>query len=149
MNKESMNILAIDAHPDDIEYGCAGSLVKYRQQGHRIFLLVVTNGACKGDSKIRKQEQLEAARIMDAEDVFFGDYPDTQLTCGRELIMFIEDIARKVQPDFAFVPSRRTHIRTTEPWRKPRYLPAGRSSRTCSITMACPRRTSHQAFLWI
>ena len=99
-----MTILAIGAHPDDIEYGCAGSLIKYRQQGHRIFLLVVTNGACKGDPEVRKTEQMEAARIMGAEDVFFGDYPDTELTCSRELIMFIENIARKVQPDFGFVP---------------------------------------------
>ena len=65
---------------------------------------MVTNGACKGDSDIRKTEQLEAVRIMGAEDIFFGDYPDTQLTCSRELIRFIEDIARKVQPNFGFVP---------------------------------------------
>ncbi len=37
---EPMKILAIGAHPDDIEYGCGGALIKYRQQGHRIFLLI-------------------------------------------------------------------------------------------------------------
>ena len=99
-----MNILAIGAHPDDIEYGCAATLIKYRQQGHRIFLLVVTDGACKGDPEIRRAEQLESARIMGAEEVFFGGYPDTELTCSRDLIMSIEDIALKVEPDFGFVP---------------------------------------------
>ncbi len=103
-DRESMNILAIGAHPDDIEYGCAGTLIKYRQQGHRIYLLVVTNGACKGDPEVRKAEQRESARIMDAEEVFFGDYPDTELTCSRDLIMFIERIARQVKADFGFVP---------------------------------------------
>ena len=39
-----MNILAIGAHPDDIEYGCAGTLIKYRRQGHKIFLCVATDG---------------------------------------------------------------------------------------------------------
>ena len=99
-----MNILAIGAHPDDIEFGCAGTLIKYRQRGHRVFLLVMTEGECKGNPKIRKEEQLESARIMGAEDVFFGGYPDTDLTCSRELISSIERIARQVQPDFGFVP---------------------------------------------
>ncbi len=99
-----MNILAIGAHPDDIEYGCAGTLIKYRKQGHKIFLMVVTNGSCKGDAEIRKAEQLESARLMDAEDVFFGGYEDTKLTCSREVIMHIEDVARKVKPDFGLVP---------------------------------------------
>ncbi len=33
-----MRILAIGAHPDDIEAGCGGTLLKYAQKGHRIFL---------------------------------------------------------------------------------------------------------------
>ena len=99
-----MNILAIGAHPDDIEYGCGGTLIKYQQQGHRVYLLIVTDGACKGDSEVRRVEQLESARIIGAEEVFFGGYPDTQLTCNRDLIMAIERIARQVQPTFGFVP---------------------------------------------
>jgi LmbE family N-acetylglucosaminyl deacetylase len=99
-----MNILAIGAHPDDIEYGCAGTLIKYRRQGHRIFLLVITDGACKADPELRKKEQMESARIMGAEDVFFLGYRDTEVTCSRQLIMDIEQVARKVKPDFGFVP---------------------------------------------
>ncbi|MCZ6634505.1 MAG: PIG-L family deacetylase [bacterium] len=99
-----MNVFAIGAHPDDIEIGCAGTLIKYRRSGHRIFLVVVTDGSCKEDPEIRKREQMESARLMDAEDVFFLGYPDTQLTCSRQLIMDIEEIARKVQPDLGFVP---------------------------------------------
>ncbi|HOX28715.1 MAG TPA: PIG-L family deacetylase, partial [bacterium] len=43
-----MNVLAIGAHPDDIEFGCGGSLIKLREQGHRIFMLVMTCGECGG-----------------------------------------------------------------------------------------------------
>ena len=39
-----MKILAIGAHPDDIEVGCAGTLAKYAQHGHDIYLLVMTEG---------------------------------------------------------------------------------------------------------
>lgn len=99
-----MKILAIGAHPDDIEYGCAGTLLKYRQQGHEVHLCVVTDGSCKADPEVRKKEQLESARIMGATDVIFGGYTDTELTCSRELIMFFEEIARRIEPDFGFIP---------------------------------------------
>jgi len=39
-----MKILAIGAHPDDLEFGCGGTLLKYRQYGHKIFVLVMTSG---------------------------------------------------------------------------------------------------------
>ena len=39
-----MNILAIGAHPDDIEFLCAGTLALYAKQGHKIFIAVATNG---------------------------------------------------------------------------------------------------------
>lgn len=99
-----MNILAIGAHPDDIEFGCAGTLIKYQQQGHKIFHMVLTDGTAKGEAEVRRAEQMESARIMGAEDVFFGGYPDTELECNRDLITYIEKIARQVKPDFAFVP---------------------------------------------
>ena len=37
-----MNILAIGAHPDDIEFGCGGALIKFAEKGHNVFLLVLT-----------------------------------------------------------------------------------------------------------
>lgn len=78
--------------------------MKYRQQGHEVYLCLLTDGSCKEDPEIRKKEQLESARITGATDVFFGGYKDTELTCSRELINFFEEIAKKVQPDFGFVP---------------------------------------------
>ena len=45
-----MNILAIGAHPDDIELGCAGTLLKYAQGGHHIYLYVMTDGGAAGGS---------------------------------------------------------------------------------------------------
>ncbi|MFZ6017177.1 MAG: PIG-L deacetylase family protein [Nitrospirota bacterium] len=40
-----MKILAIGAHPDDIEFGCGGTLIKYIAKGTRIYLLVVSDGS--------------------------------------------------------------------------------------------------------
>ena len=47
-----MRILAIGAHPDDIEFGCGGTLIKYARQGHEVFLLVMTEGGGSGEGSI-------------------------------------------------------------------------------------------------
>ena len=39
-----MKILAIGAHPDDVEFLCAGTLALYAAQGHEIFIAIATNG---------------------------------------------------------------------------------------------------------
>ena len=39
-----MNILAIGAHPDDIEFGCGGTLSKYSEKGHKVYMLVLSKG---------------------------------------------------------------------------------------------------------
>ena len=44
-----MNVLAIGAHPDDIEYGCGGTLIRYGLGGNRVFLYIMTYGEAGGD----------------------------------------------------------------------------------------------------
>lgn len=98
-----MNVLAIGAHPDDLEYACAGTLIRHAHEGgDRVFLLIVTDGASGGEPSIRRQEQLNAAKLIGAEEVFFLDYPDTRFECNRESIMRIEEIVDKVQPDTVY-----------------------------------------------
>ena len=98
-----MNILAIGAHPDDIEYGCAGTLIKYVDRGHRIFLLVLTKGEEGGEGEVRQREQNAAAEVIGAQQVFWGDYHDTQLPLNKELIDKIEEVIATVQPDLILV----------------------------------------------
>jgi LmbE family N-acetylglucosaminyl deacetylase len=70
-----MNILAIGAHPDDVEYGCAGTLIRHVLRGDNVFII---DGAQGGDPAARREEQLAAVKIIGAQEVFFGDYPDTR-----------------------------------------------------------------------
>jgi LmbE family N-acetylglucosaminyl deacetylase len=44
-----LKILAIDAHPDDIELGCGGLLIKSARQGHDIYMYSLTHGEAPGD----------------------------------------------------------------------------------------------------
>ncbi len=98
-----MNILAIGAHPDDIEFGCGGTLIKYAGKGARIDLLVVTDGARGGRARTRRSEQLKAAKVLGARRVHWGGYRDTLLPSVRHLIDCVERVLRLVQPDFIFV----------------------------------------------
>ena len=61
-----LNILAIGAHPDDIEIGCGGTLLKYRDKGFSVFLMVLTDGQFGASKEVRKQEQIRSSKILDA-----------------------------------------------------------------------------------
>ena len=69
---EKMNILAIGAHPDDIEIGCAGTLIKYVDRGHNVFLLIMTGGGEGGAEPTRTLEQEDSNKIMGVEHIFWG-----------------------------------------------------------------------------
>ena len=97
-----MNILAIGAHPDDIEFGCGGTLIKYAEKGHNVFLLVLTMGSVGGDPGVRKREQEEASKLMNAGRVFWGNFPDTEIPLSKELISVIEDAVNEAKPDTVF-----------------------------------------------
>ncbi|KAA3599355.1 MAG: PIG-L family deacetylase [Calditrichaeota bacterium] len=97
-----MKILAIGSHPDDIEYGCGGTLIRFAEQGHEVYLFVATCGNFGGSPEIRKQEQLNAAEIIGAKEVIFGDYIDTQVPMNQELIQRLENEINRIKPDLIF-----------------------------------------------
>jgi LmbE family N-acetylglucosaminyl deacetylase len=98
-----MNILAIGAHPDDIEFGCGGTLIKYASVKHNIFLFVATNGSYGAEPEMRIREQSEAMKFLGAKELFWGNFKDTELEDGRELILKIEGVVNKVNPDIVLL----------------------------------------------
>lgn len=99
---KKVSILAIGAHPDDIEFGCGGTLIKYRDKGHRTYLLVMTEGGMGAQTSVRAGEQLSSQAILGAEEVFWGGYEDTHLMADREMINKIEKVISTVRPVFIF-----------------------------------------------
>ena len=59
-------ILAIGAHPDDVELGCGGTIAKHVAQGHQVAILDLTRGemGTRGTREIRAKEALAAAHIL-------------------------------------------------------------------------------------
>jgi LmbE family N-acetylglucosaminyl deacetylase len=99
---KKINILAIGAHPDDIEFGCGGALAKYVDKSHRLFLLIMTAGEQGGKAAVRKAEQTVAANILGAEHVFWGKYEDTHIVVDKRIIENLENVISQVKPDFIF-----------------------------------------------
>jgi LmbE family N-acetylglucosaminyl deacetylase len=110
-------VLAIGAHPDDIELGCAGTLALHKTKGDKVYLLVLTRGEASGNAKdagpraeIREKECRRSAKILGARDLFFGGLKDTMVPDGRETVDVIEDVLQQVRPDIVYAPSSKdTH----------------------------------------
>jgi LmbE family N-acetylglucosaminyl deacetylase len=98
---ESKRILVVSAHPDDIEFGAAGSIAKFVKEGWNVTYLIVTRGQ-KGAydatvdineyGKLRESEAREAAKRTGVENVRFLDYVDSEVEYTLELQ---KDIARE------------------------------------------------------
>ena len=101
-------ILAVGAHPDDIDFTASGTVAKFAGEGHDCYYLICTDGShgssdpdmtCEKLVEIRKSEQIEAGKIVGLKDVFFLDHPDTQLDCDQKVREGIVKIIRTVKPD--------------------------------------------------
>jgi N-acetylglucosamine malate deacetylase 1 len=104
-----MNVLAIGAHPDDIEFYCAGTMLKYAKKGHRVFVALTTSGNIGSNvidgreeiARTREAEQLEAARFYGAQ-VRFLRFDDEGLQDTPELRRALIDAIRWAAPDVIF-----------------------------------------------
>jgi LmbE family N-acetylglucosaminyl deacetylase len=94
-----MNILAIGAHPDDIEYGVGGTIAKLVRAGHNVTFLILTYGETIGDPNVRKQEAIDGAKALGVKNVLFGNLKDSFIKHDKETIDIIERVIAKVKPD--------------------------------------------------
>jgi LmbE family N-acetylglucosaminyl deacetylase len=102
-----MKILAVGAHPDDIELGCGATLALFKRKGHEVYFLVLTKGEASGDPNVRKKECEQSARTIGADKLFFGNLQDTKIADGVETIMEIERLVKQIKPDVIFAHSYR------------------------------------------
>lgn len=93
-NRMALNVLAIGAHPDDVEIGCGGTLLRHALAGHNVILLVITQGeAGPGDVDDRVAEQEAAARVLGVKEVIWGHLPDGRVSNHElSLVHVIEQV---------------------------------------------------------
>jgi LmbE family N-acetylglucosaminyl deacetylase len=113
-DSEIHRILAVMAHPDDIDFGSAGTIATWTDKGIEVTYLIVTDGDAGGFDPavprtdipgIRQAEQRAAAKCVGVEDVRFLGYPDGMVEATLGLRRDIARVIRQVRPDRVVLPS--------------------------------------------
>ena len=107
-------VLAVMAHPDDIDFGAGGTVRAMTEAGIEVSYAIVTDGDAGGFDPtvprsqipaIRQAEQREAARILGVDDVRFLGYRDGDVTVSQDLRRDISRVIRQVRPDRMIIQS--------------------------------------------
>ncbi|MGE3759214.1 MAG: PIG-L deacetylase family protein [Pseudobdellovibrionaceae bacterium] len=110
-------VLAIGAHPDDIEIGCGGTLALLKRQGHVINHLVITAGEEGKRSvsrselaQVRKTEAERSAQILGASCTIFFDAADGLTSFSKDMKIRLISLIREMRPDTIFTHARSDHF---------------------------------------
>lgn len=101
-------VLVIAAHPDDIEFGTAGSVARWIREGAQVAYCIVTDGASGSNEpstdltalvRQRQEEQRAAAAVIGVADVRFLGHPDGVLQPTMDLRRDLTRLIRELRPD--------------------------------------------------
>ncbi len=107
-------VLVVSAHPDDVDFGAAGSVATWTDAGIHVAYCLVTDGDAGGSdntitrarmAEIRRAEQTTAAAEVGVHELHFLGYPDGRVTASLDLRRDISRVIRKVRPDRVCVQS--------------------------------------------
>jgi LmbE family N-acetylglucosaminyl deacetylase len=110
--------MVITPHPDDAEYGVAGTVARWVHEGKEVVYIVCTNGdkgtidegiTPKKLAKIRENEQRKACKILGVKNIIFLRHPDQSLEDNNEFKKEIVLLIRKYTPDI---------VVTSDPYRR-------------------------------
>jgi LmbE family N-acetylglucosaminyl deacetylase len=103
-----VHVMVVTPHPDDAEFGVAGTVARWTSEGKDVIYVVCTNGD-KGTSdpnmkpdelvRIREQEQLAAAKLLGVREVIFLRHPDQSLEDTPEFRKEIVRLIRMYKPE--------------------------------------------------
>jgi LmbE family N-acetylglucosaminyl deacetylase len=133
-------ILVVAAHPDDIDFGAAGSVAVWTDKGIDVQYCIVTDGDAGGFDpavprseipRIRREEQTNAAKTVGVTELHFLGYPDGKLAPSIELRRDISRVIRQVRPDRMLAPSPERNM-TRLFASHPDHLAAGEAS-ICAV----------------
>jgi LmbE family N-acetylglucosaminyl deacetylase len=107
-----MKIMAFGAHPDDVEFLCAGTLAKYAAQGHDVAIVVMTRGDVGSPTLsrdqiavVREKEARASADIIGAAFFWLG-YDDEFLYDTPDVRRNVIDVLRQFEPDLVLCPDK-------------------------------------------
>lgn len=97
-----MRVLAVGAHPDDIELGCGATLLAHRRQGHEVHLLVMTTGERGPQDALSRvvEQQMACARL--GATLCWGGFNDGAVPGGRDAVRVVEDALVRSGADLVY-----------------------------------------------
>ncbi|HEY7856234.1 MAG TPA: PIG-L family deacetylase [Terriglobales bacterium] len=103
----ALNILAVGAHPDDVEFGCAPLLIQEIDAGARVRILVLSRGEAGsvGTPEVREQESRNAAALIGAEIDFLDFRGDCHLEMTPGNALRVASDIRRFQPQIVLAPN--------------------------------------------
>jgi LmbE family N-acetylglucosaminyl deacetylase len=102
--RQQKRVLAIGAHPDDVELGCGGALAKHQSRGDLLHILTLSRGAAGGNVNIRAEEAQHAAKMLGAT-LEFGELQDAHISESQSTISIIQAAIRKLRPTHVYTHS--------------------------------------------
>jgi LmbE family N-acetylglucosaminyl deacetylase/CheY-like chemotaxis protein len=99
------SVLAVGAHPDDVEIGVGGTLAAHSNAGDRLTILTLSRGAVGGEIEVRRREARAAAEIIGAQLVHL-DFHDTFLDPASGVTTAVENVIADVNPDRIYTHTR-------------------------------------------
>lgn len=102
----TVDVLAVGAHPDDVELGCGGTLAKLVRLGNRVGILHLTAGEAgtRGTPEERRAEAAAAGAILGAAEVLFLDCGDGDLRTGTVEVDAVVGVLRRLRPTVVLAP---------------------------------------------
>ena len=100
-----LDILAIAAHPDDVELSCAGTLLAHKALGKKIGVLDLTRGelGTRGTAETRKQEAIDASKVLGLDVRENMDFADGFFRNDREHQLALITAIRRFQPEIVLL----------------------------------------------
>lgn len=104
------SVIFVGSHPDDIELGCGGTIVKFVEKQYHVKCVYLTNGSHVAEGKEREREGIKACTLLGVleENIHFGKFKDTRIAVSFEVISFLEKFYFECQEDLwgVFIPSK-------------------------------------------
>lgn len=107
--KKFETVLAIGAHPDDIEIGCGGTIKILTSLGYKVYALILTKGEKGGNPEVRVKEAKASAKILGIKKVFFPQFNDGKLHDDIEHINVVEEYIKRLKPNTVFTHTQHEH----------------------------------------
>jgi LmbE family N-acetylglucosaminyl deacetylase len=98
------HVLAVGAHPDDVEIGVGGILASHRAAGDSVVILTLSRGAKGGEPSYRQSESLASAELLGAR-LFLEDLTDTEISNTGPTVSVIERVVAEVNPTIVYTHS--------------------------------------------